>query len=252
MISAFDELILSFRACRDRPLSLSFRLLIKNRWTPYLPYLEWGPSYARSFRYTFSEVSVDQDTISLSNALAQDLQVRSCRPCQLYPYHGHQASFYPTPLPAPLPSILHPVRPLSQFALQHPLSKRICSPTALASLTGDDPLHLAKQVHDQTFDIYGNWVFNTAATEKFRVTRLASFEELYTHLPAVVSVQGPLEGAPLPYLSGHLLVVRGWEAGRVLVMDPAFPTHEETLTSYPIESFLAAWDRRRRLAYISS
>jgi hypothetical protein len=107
-------------------------------------------------------------------------------------------------------------------------------------------------VHDQTFDIYGNWVFNTAATEKFRVTRLASFEELYTHLPAVVSVQGPLEGAPLPYLSGHLLVVRGWEAGRVLVMDPAFPTHEETLTSYPIESFLAAWDRRRRLAYISS
>jgi hypothetical protein len=145
----------------------------------------------------------------------------------------------------------------------------MCSPTSTSAviqyLQGCyiDPISFSSNVHDNAHDIYGNWILNTANAAAILgagwhcwVQRLNGFDELYQQLekriPVVVSIKGPLEGAPLPYEEGHLIVVKGYDASKkcVLCMDPAYPTNTETNAEYPFEAFMHAWRRRRHLAYI--
>jgi hypothetical protein len=127
------------------------------------------------------------------------------------------------------------------------------------------PLHFADRVFDSAFDIYGNWILNTAQAAhelgplwNCFVTRLTYFgqilEQLHRGLPVIVSIQGELPGSVKPYDSGHLLVVRGYraETNSVLCMDPAFPTDDSTHVEYALEDFVTAWQRRHGLAYIFS
>jgi hypothetical protein len=116
-------------------------------------------------------------------------------------------------------------------------------------------------VHDDEWDIYGNWILNTAQGYQetggaFRphVRRLNGFPAVHRYLseglPVVVSVRGPLEGAPHPYASGHLICVIGYEKGRVYCIDSGFPDDASTWTSYAMSDFLTAWSRRGYIAYV--
>ncbi len=162
------------------------------------------------------------------------------------------------------------VAPLSQIALQNPISERICSPTStlaavryLSQKSVSDPIAFATSVYDKPCDLYGNWVLNVAGASdllgpKFRVwvERKVPFQtilnQLEKEMPTVVSIKGPIPGGARPYAGGHLLVVRGFDPQekRVLVMDPAFPSDQETLTSYALADFLEAWGRRGNTAYL--
>jgi hypothetical protein len=158
----------------------------------------------------------------------------------------------------------------SQMALNHERCRDLCSPTSTAAvvryLGGGkklDPIHLAEWAWDRGFDIFGNWVFNVAEAacelgQKWScwVERLSGFEDIYCKLkaglPVVVSIRGPLKGAPLPYAKGHLMVVTGYDADekKVICMDPAFPSDQETYTRYDLSAFLEAWNRRGNVAYV--
>jgi hypothetical protein len=158
----------------------------------------------------------------------------------------------------------------SQFVLEHRRKRDLCSPTSLSTainyLVGEkkvDPIRFASQIHDSEFDIYGNWILNTAAayqalSGKYRchVERLTDFRALHKQLiqghPVVVSVKGTLPGAPHPYPEGHLICVIGYdpENKKVYCIDPAFPTNETTRVSYDLGDFLAAWGTRRNLSYL--
>ena len=167
---------------------------------------------------------------------------------------------------------------ISQFMLNHAQKNSICSPVSTSmvvgyyhsELYGKKPHHsmaryatdFTHKVHDQALGIFGNWPLNTAeafhATNGevyFSVQRLNSFYDLHHHLmqrtPVIVSVRR-LKGGATPYANGHLLVVIGWNAKkqRVICLDPAFSSHQETLKSYPLRAFLNAWGRSNNLSYV--
>ena len=140
------------------------------------------------------------------------------------------------------------------MALSDERSKRLCSPTSttavirfLSQSSLPSPLSFADSVVDTAFDIYGNWILNTAQASHLLkkpwtccVVRLTSFDQVIRQLqkgyPVVVSVKGPLNGGATPYESGHLLVIKGYDSEKqeVFCMDPAFPTDELTLVSYDL------------------
>lgn len=88
------------------------------------------------------------------------------------------------------------------------------------------------------------------------VERLNGFDEVYNQLlqgnPVVVSVRGPLKGSAAPYTKGHLMAVIGYRPieHKVICMDPAFPSDQETIVEYDLEDFLQAWSRRGKIAYV--
>lgn len=156
----------------------------------------------------------------------------------------------------------------SQMVIDDPDCKRMCSPTSLSMMvshfsnTNVDGVGFAKKVYDKGLDSYGSWPFNTAAAFElcpayyFRVTRLNSFKDLHSNLllgyPVVVSVRGKINGAPQDYNQGHLILVIGWDKNNkeVIVHDPAFSDNPQVKVKYEISSFLRAWERSHRLAYI--
>ena len=160
------------------------------------------------------------------------------------------------------------VTKISQFALNHADSSRICSPTSCTMLTRYltgyliDPIDFAKKSYDKGLDAYGSWPFNMAHAFEhsngknwFFNTRLNSFTELHRQLtrniPVVVSVRGTLPGAPKSYNQGHLLVVIGWDAQKkqVVCHDPASEKHYQTLKQYAFNDFIKAWELSHRLVY---
>lgn len=170
-----------------------------------------------------------------------------------------------------LPTIyLKGVPALSQWQIDHPENHRLCSPTSVSMIVGYlinkqvNPARLAQEVYDEGLEAYGSWPFNMAhAFESvaqryfFFVTRLKSFTELHAilnkNIPVAVSVRGVLDNAPKPYLHGHLLVVVGYNARKkqVLCHDPAQPNNKQVPTIYSLDSFLKAWERSHRLAYVA-
>jgi hypothetical protein len=171
-----------------------------------------------------------------------------------------------------LPSVYIATVPLhSQMVLNHPRHNVLCSPTSTTMLLGYllkrklDPRDVAQGVYDHGLGIYGSWPFNVAhafemcgGRVSFHVERLSSFRDLHKHLtsgmPVVVSVRGPLKGAPLPYAQGHLLLVVGYNKRfkKVLCQDPAFNSNDKTAVAYDLKNFLTAWERSHRLAYVAT
>jgi hypothetical protein len=119
-----------------------------------------------------------------------------------------------------------------------------CEPRVRAAVAG---------VYDWLYNGHGNWPFNTAyaATHGLeayvaRFTSLAQAEEwIAAGVPVVVSIAwgpGELPGAPLPYSSGHLLVLVGFDAdGNPVVNDPAFPSDDEVRHTYIRSKFETLW-----------
>ncbi len=156
---------------------------------------------------------------------------------------------------------------ISQLEQTHPDRRRICSPTSLTMALNSlgikaSLLDVMQHVFDQTSHIYGNWIFNVAAAGSLgaqayvrRFGALSELNEFLTQdslvIASVAYGKGELAGAPLDHTAGHLLVVRGWKDGKVLVADPAAPAKESVLRAYQAHEFANAWlNHKQGLAYI--
>jgi hypothetical protein len=157
----------------------------------------------------------------------------------------------------------------SQMSLDHKDGERACSPTATSmqvaylAKTEPDTLKFLTKSYDMGLETYGSWPFSVARAYEiyplatYRVLRLRNFADLHAYLkarlPVVVSVRGPIYGAPKPYSSGHLMLVTGWDRQNklVLVNDPAMPCNRKVARSYRLRDFLPAWEKSRRLAYVA-
>jgi hypothetical protein len=120
----------------------------------------------------------------------------------------------------------------------------LCEPRVRAAVAG---------IYDWLYKGHGNWPFNTAyaATHDLeayvvRFTSLAQVEEWITvGVPVIVSIAwgyGELEGAPLDFSDGHLLVLVGFDAdGNPVVNDPAFASDDTVRHTYFRSEFEPLW-----------
>jgi hypothetical protein len=279
-LEPFDELMISWNM--DRPVEgdVSFFVSLRQKnWSPWLPYAVWGADGQKSFEKKKGGVAVYQDAVVPEEGRATGFRIQCVAPrgstlkglrAIAASVSRHALSALPPPLDELPPVCLPAIGPgRSQMALDHVRRRDLCSPTstvnAVEILVGRpvaDPAIWASQVWDKGWDIYGNWVFNTAAAYALlggnylcHVERLSGFTALHAQLaagrPVVVSLKGELPGAPLPYRRGHLVCIVGYdEKGGVLCIDPAFPSDAETLVRYPLADFLRCWGERRYLAYL--
>ena len=152
----------------------------------------------------------------------------------------------------------HPVPHRSQREGGDDLAGRLCSPTAVAMVLGARGVDIgvadmAARVYDAEFDLYGNWLNNTLAACELGVpmhtTRIADWAEaeaFLRHGPIVVSLRAfraeELEGAGYSSDSGHLIVLRGFDArGGVLVRDPAFSEPDQADRVYRRDQLTRLW-----------
>ncbi|MBI4803357.1 MAG: C39 family peptidase [Elusimicrobia bacterium] len=150
----------------------------------------------------------------------------------------------------------------SQMLEQVNYSRDICSPTALAMALNyfglkSSPLGTAALVLDNTEAIYGNWSFNTRCAGAKGLyawlTRLNSMDEAQRHLCAgillIASLTfGPdeLKNSPLKRTAGHLMVIKGFNAGgNVIVNDPAAPDQKTVERVYDRKEFARAWFKNK-------
>ena len=161
------------------------------------------------------------------------------------------------------------VPPISQMQLPiAPLEReRVCSPTSLCMALNAlgvkaDPLETAASVYDDRARIYGNWTLNTTyacscGLEAFvtRIHRLAQLKDYISKdsllLSSISYKRGQLANAAIAKTDGHLVVVCGWENGKVYVADPAAAQTDQVLRAYDAEEFALAWlFHKRGIAYI--
>jgi hypothetical protein len=281
-LQLFDELIVSWDAQRPEKGSYTIAVSLFNKtWSPWLDYAFWGVEN----QYTYDQYDAEgtfktyQDAVEMLNgekATGFKICIKANDGASLEPFRNLHACT--TALKEHLVSegdresafIELPVIGLSQIALPDERNMRLCSPTSTTAVINFlsptlqvDPLTFADAIRDSAFDIYGNWVLNTAQasyllgpTWSCYVARLTSFDQILQHLnkgiPVVVSVKGPINGGADPYASGHLIVVRGYdpESQKVLCMDPGFPQDQLTLMNYSLEDFMTAWRRRSGIVYL--
>jgi Peptidase_C39 like family len=282
LLRPFDELIISWNA--KRPLQGAYLIqasLLITEWSPWMDYAFWGAHSQYTFKESLAEASlkIDQDIIEvLEGKKAHGFKIRiiATENVSLEQFHmlhisATDSAAHEIDLRTYENVFIDLQVPIcSQMSLPDERRFRLCSPTAttavinfLSNSLDLSPLQFADAVKDVAFDMYGNWILNTAQAscqlEKpwhCFVARLTSFNQIINQLkvgyPVVVSIKGPLNGSALPYESGHLLVVKGYDSKkqRVFCMDPAFPTDELTEVSYDLNDFLIAWGRRMGIAYI--
>ncbi len=262
----FDKLVLSanFRTATDGCLLLEAQVCVGEKWSEFYKLGLLSGKFKTSFpaqKDAFGKVETDELVLT--------------QPAQAYRYrlkfYGDAellllaASLVRAPFAYDEKSAAHlpagdntqQVSPISQLEQDVPYKRRICSPTsvcmALNALGYVVPLRqLLPNVFDQTADIYGNWIFNIAAASHFGAEaffrRFASLSELAEFVSAdslvVASIAfktGELPGAPLEKTPGHLVLIRGYKNGRVLVADPAAPTRDTVLREYNEKPFARAW-----------
>lgn len=284
-VPAFNQLIFSWNALRPTIGYFSFAVQVRDmhtkRWGKWHHMIDWGNTAQKSYlsstdghsKYvhvrleTEGEKRADAFRIKITGQEGASVGLLKLLAVSIADY----AQFKPESVDQlkSLPSIVvKGVPKVSQFQVDHPESRRLCSPTSCSMvasfLRGEhiDPVDFADNVFDHGLEIFGSWPFNMAhAFEQclgnswFFTTRLNGFADIHRQLaqgiPVAVSVRGSLDGAPKAYEDGHLLVVVGWNAQKkaVICHDPAFDNHKAVLKQYPIQSFIRAWENSRRLAY---
>ena len=280
ILSPFDELIVSWSSQRPLKGAFVFQLSVYiEEWSPWLDYAFWGARSQKTFQQELPLLSVFQDVVRVKGEKkAAGFRIRveakdGASLTHLRCIHASLIDHCSYQMEASIKtegSIDLKVPPLSQIALADPRHTRLCSPVSTTAVihfleqsNRCSPIRFAGQVWDEAFDIYGNWILNTAQASHLLgegwhcyAARFTSFyqviEQLRKGYPVVVSIKGPLTGSPLPYESGHLVVVKGFDSGNrnVLCMDPAFPTDDKTFVQYPLVDFITAWQRRMGLAYV--
>lgn len=154
------------------------------------------------------------------------------------------------------------VEPISQKEQKSPDKNRICSPTsvcmALNALGRRTALvRVLQSVYDRSANVYGNWFFNTAYASQqgldvyFR--RFSSLEELERFctpnslvVASIAYDKNELPNAAHPKTQGHLVLIRGYENGKILVADPAAETADGVLRAYDAVPFARAWLKNKR------
>lgn len=286
-VPQFNQLIFSWNAFRPMQGHFNFfvqvRDAITKKWHDWHKMAEWGIHVQRSFfselvtGSAFHHVRLELPTSKCADAFK--IKIESSNGACMGNLHGLYVSLANYSLfksevgSAQIKKLqtvsIDGVPRYSQMALDHPKKEVICSPTSCSMVTSFcsgslvNPIEFAAHAFDAGLGAYGSWPFNTAhgfeklsGKSAFYVKRFNSFCDLYKFLqhkiPVVVSVRGQIAGAPLEYNKGHLLVVVGFdqENKKIRCHDPAFPTDHETCVSYPLNSFLEAWERSRRLAYV--
>ena len=284
-ITPFNMAIISWegkRPTHERVYRFQVSVFI-DEWTPWIDYAYWSSTNQHTFSHHLSNgrLSTDQDIILVNaNMKGTGCRVRlkaegpvyleniirihlSAIDRDIHKVDLGSLSYFEHSIHLDVPG-------LSQIALNDERRQRLCSPTSLTAviryLTGTShisPLNFADAVLDTAFDIYGNWVLNTAQAahelgERWRCfpAFLRSFDQILERLgcgiPVIVSVKGPLRGGAFSYESGHLLVVKGFDPKekRVYCMDPAFSTDRSTSVDYDLQDFINAWRRRFGVAYM--
>lgn len=278
-VSPYNEAIVSWNGLR--PITGKWTLFVSLRqeeWSPWLKYAEWTPTSQKTFKDSPEDSFAEtyQDGANPKTGTCDAIRVKLIAEegadlselDSLYICLSHLPDHRIIQSPPLFPIFLPNVPRQSQMTLNHPRHRDLCSPTSttnainyLLGLSLVDPIFFASKIHDDEFDIYGNWILNTAevygrlnGAYRAHVERLQSFEDLYAELyqgrPVVVSVKGTLPGAPQPYRSGHLICIIGYEDSSVICIDPAFPDNDSTFTRYPLDEFLQAWGRRYNIAYL--
>lgn len=282
-VISFDELIISWNAMRPQygELKISISVKIHEIWSPWFLYATWGSSGQKggnvdALRFP---LQIKQDILEIVDGQkATGFRVRveahsEATMDEFYSIHvcaSSIADVFPLKATIANDSIDLKIPLISQMMLKHPRNSDMCSAASTSAVVSYllnknriDPVLFALQARDEAFDIFGNWVLNTAHAstvlgKKWHcwVQRLNGFDEIYSCLeekiPVVVSVKGPLPGGALAYNQGHLLVVKGYQHKnkQVLCMDPAFPKNEATNVCYDLKYFLEAWSRRHCIAYL--
>ncbi len=283
----FSQLIFSWNS--KRPLNGHFVFEVRvrdahnNKWYVWHEAAHWGHNVQRTFHAglkngtSYVYVRLELPKGRRANGFA--LRVSSCNGASLQLLRQLAVSVSDFSLFVPesataygqgYSSVTIPGVPqYCQMILNHERADTMCSPTSTAMMSAYfskeqlDPLLFAQHVYDQSFDVYGNWLFNVAHAYEvsngkalFYVARLTSFRELYQFLkkkiPVVVSVRGSLPGAPRPsYPSGHLIIIIGYDAlsQKIICHDPAATNNDDVLRTYSLADFLVAWEKSHRLAY---
>ena len=285
-VPLFTQLIFSWNAIRPTIGSFIFFIQVQDQngsWLPWFKMFEWGANIQKSYMEESADASylyvrLEMQRGHKARGFRIKIQATQGADLSLLKFLAVSISNMPafeeetvTNTQLSLPSVLIKNVPrISQKIVAHPKTDVICSPTSMTMLTSFlmhkpiDPVHFADSVLDTGLSIYGSWPFNVAhafevcdGTFFFATQRLNSFFELYRRLtlgiPVVVSIRGYLPGAAKVMPHGHLLVVVGWDqaSGTVICNDPAFESNEATRKKYALESFLRAWERSKRLAYIA-
>lgn len=285
-VPSFCQLIFSWNAFRPTKGHFSFYAQVRDakthQWHEWHKMIDWGKDIQQSYlhkgpvtEYCHVRLEVPKESLAdglrikivpsenadLSLLKAIAVNISNLTKFKLVP-HAQHGNF---------PSIvINDIPQQSQMILEHPRAEHMCSPTSCSMLVSYlskktvNALDFAHKVYDQGLDSYGSWPFNTAhayeqcnGTFLFHVARLHSFADIYTKLqqsiPVVVSVRGPLVGAPREFKNGHLILVVGWDQKlkKVICHDPAFDNNQKVTTLYDINSFCNAWARSHHLAYLA-
>jgi hypothetical protein len=277
----FDEFMITWNG--NRPSKGLFKIYVKlftDEWSSWFLYSEWGSEGQRSFSQSdhTDSVKLYQDGLNVKNgkkAIAFQVKIEAEEEAsidEIYSMHVYlgnsEQPTFDTEIKKPV-AVSVSVQGLSQMALPTEHRERLCSPTSTAAVVSYlkkdpiDPLAFAEGAHDKGFDIYGNWVFNAAHASTFLgedwhcwVERQSNFDNVLDYLkqdtPVIISVKGPLKGSALPYESGHLLVITGFDpmTNEVLCMDPAFDNDEKTIVRYDFNDLMKAWERRGFVSYV--
>jgi len=284
---SFSQLLFSWNAFRPQKGYFTFFIKSRNaatkKWSKWHKMVDWGKNIQRSYfsrdgntKYVY--VRLEAGPKALEDAFK--IKLIACHGACLSLIKGVAVCssdfnmFRPEKISqktVQLKSVyIKNVPKTSQRILDHPQPGRLCSPTSCSMLAAYcnkkpvDPVAFAYTAFDTGLNEYGSWPFNIAALFDickgrwfFYTARLNGFGQLHKKLmagvPVVVSVRGRLKGAQNEYKNGHLLIVVGWDAKRksVICHDPAFYSDKKTLVRYTLESFLKAWERSRRLAYVA-
>lgn len=281
----FTQLLFSWNASRPNQGYYSFYVQVhskkKNAWGAWHKMADWGKNIQKSYesvsdgicRYVYVRLEID------SGDKADGFRIKTvARNTDLSGLQSvavnisDHTKFVDESVPKNMHSSvsLEGVPKKSQLLIEHEKRRMMCSPTSCSMLheyltrKPNDPLSFAQEAYDNGLRVYGSWPFNMAHAYElgdgkhfFYTVRLQSFKHLHDVLkqgiPVPVSVRGTISGAPKEYNNGHLLLVVGYNAQThcVVCHDPAAPNAEETLKEYPVDSFIKAWDRSRRLSYVA-
>ncbi len=284
----FSQLMFSWNAFRPTRGYFTFYVQVrdakKKTWGAWHKMAEWGAQVQRSFASMpacttkYLHVRLETNKGHLADAFrirvkvsdGADLTNLKSFAVSLSNFHNFKESRIDDRIKSLPSTCIENVPKQSQFKVPYAHNDSICSPTSVGMLIGsltDQNINYREFVRgsfDNGLNVHGSWPFNMAhAFEKckgrvhFSVGRLNSFAQLHERLqkgvPVVVSVRGHLNGAPKVYDKGHLLVVIGWDATKqhVICHDPAFKSNHKVLKRYTVRSFLSAWDRSHRLAYLA-
>lgn len=165
----------------------------------------------------------------------------------------------------------------SQMMRDPSIANSICSATSIAMIlnyygTNVLPEEAAWGVYDYSYDGFGNWPFNTAYASSFGYISYVDYStieglkrEIYKGHPIAVSVKYKnstnvnedfpvVDGAPVKWTDGHLIVVCGFvnEGGTdyVIINDPAASNNEGVRVKYRLDQFEDAWAEFGNIAYI--